>query len=325
MVQIVFSDSACGSLKAAQKRGLACGECCSVGIISSDNADGTAASRRERAQAMREAQRRLREEWESFVPMGGNAHDIFGFSLMLSVGDISEAGIGDARESVLREQYSVFPDGGSDAARELFLSARRSLETVRARAADGEPLRIWYSDTPDELCGLYWLMEQLSDIALRDGQVSLVHQPSWELVAHADGGEHEIRRHIGWGETAPGEWMGYLSAEHTVSAAFCRGCALLWRELRRSSDPLRAVVSGHLIGVSEDFYDWAIMRELQNTDGIFIEAAVIGQVLGKYPFGITDCFIAHRIEHMLGAGLLEEMTPAGAGVPTYHRALRSVR
>jgi len=55
MIEIIFSDSACGSLKMAQKSA--------------------------------EEQNRL--EWENSVPLSGNTKDVFGFHLMLSVGDIA--------------------------------------------------------------------------------------------------------------------------------------------------------------------------------------------------------------------------------------------
>ena len=36
------------------------------------------------------------------------------------------------------------------------------LEEVCSRISAGESVRIWYSNQPDELCGLHWFMAQMN-------------------------------------------------------------------------------------------------------------------------------------------------------------------
>ncbi|WP_083842166.1 DUF1835 domain-containing protein [Desulfosporosinus youngiae] len=54
------------------------------------------------------------------------------------------------------------------------------MKTVQERAVAGESLRIWYSNRPDEMCGLYWFMEQLNQWKVPGKQVSIVKLPEWE-------------------------------------------------------------------------------------------------------------------------------------------------
>ena len=86
MLDVVFSDSACGSLKLAQHfgEGKYNGGC--IGII----LDNEEATEEEITQAQRHAEEEARKEWEAAQPIGGNPGDVYGFGLGLSVGDISE-------------------------------------------------------------------------------------------------------------------------------------------------------------------------------------------------------------------------------------------
>lgn len=69
MLDVVFSDSACGSLKAAQHfgKGKYNGGC--IGIILGNGE----ATEEEIAQAQRHAEEEARKKWEAAQPMGGKS------------------------------------------------------------------------------------------------------------------------------------------------------------------------------------------------------------------------------------------------------------
>lgn len=106
MLEIVFSDSACGSLKMAQHYGQGAypGGC--IGVIIS-RSDGRKPSKREKRAAQREAEEAERLAWESGAPMGGNTADVYGFGLMLSIGDISEDAPGMRRRQAKRSAFGT--------------------------------------------------------------------------------------------------------------------------------------------------------------------------------------------------------------------------
>lgn len=314
MIEIVFSDSACGSLKIAQRYGGGKYPGGAIGIII-NHADGSRPTKRELMAARREAEKKERLAWENAAPLGGNPADVYGFHLALSIGDIAEAGLGDGRRRVLEWLWSIYPnDEGCSAAQELFCRMQSDLETVRGRTAAGEPLRIWYSQNPDELCGLYWLMAQLE---ASSGQVTLVELPEWEV----DENENLVER-SGWGEVGSSEWHRYLALEKAAPPAFALSCREQWKRLQQENAPLRAVLNGQLASVPETLYDGFILREIAAVGPVFQEARVIGKVLGNYKLKIGDAWIALRIEEMIRAGMLEAVEEAAKDSPIYHRMLR---
>lgn len=317
MIDILFNDSACGSLKVAQRYGKGKYQEGCVGIIISHN-DGRKPTKEEIKTAMQEAKEKARVAWESATPLGGKTTDIYGFNLVLSIGDISENQPGIKRKQTLEQLYSVYPnDEGHQAAEKIFKRANEDLKEVRERAETGESLRIWYSDQPDEMCGFYWFMSQLNQWKVRDRQIFIVKLPEWEADK-----EGSIVRKNSWGEVRPEEWHRYVTLQKPVFPAFIQSCTSHWQELQAENAPLRTMLNGHLVSVSEEFYDNFILREIEAEEEQFSEATIIGRILGKYRLGIGDYWIAFRIEEMIHAGKLEALTTASKDMPSYHRLLK---
>ncbi|MEL7608165.1 MAG: DUF3658 domain-containing protein [Bacillota bacterium] len=317
MIEIVFSDSACGSLKMAQHYGKGKYQRGCIGVFVS-HADGSKPTKEEVEAAQRNAEEKARLAWESAVPLGGNSADVYGFHLALGVGDISENQPGIKRKRTLEHLFSVYPnDEGRRAAQEIMKRVNEYLKTVRERAAAGESLRIWYSNHPDEMCGLCWFMGQLNQWKVQDGQIFIVKLPEWEADEKGN-----IVRKSGWGEVSPGAWHRYLALQKPVPPLFRKSCAFHWQELQGENAPLRAVLNGQLVSASETLYDDFILREIAAEGEEFQEALIIGRVLGKYQLGMSDSWIACRIEEMIRAGKLEAVSAVAEDMPTYHRVLK---
>ncbi|EHQ89173.1 DUF3658 domain-containing protein [Desulfosporosinus youngiae] len=317
MIEIVFSDSACGSLKVAQHYGKGKYQGGCIGVVVS-HADGSKPTGEEVEAARREAEEKARLAWEGAVPLGGNTAEIYGFNLMLSVGDISEHQPGIKRQQTLEHLYSVYPsDVGRQAAQEIFKRVKEGLKRVQERAARGESLRIWYSNHPDEMCGLYWFMEQSNQWKVPSKQLAIVKLPEWEADEKGN-----ILRKSGWGEVAPKEWHRYLALEKPVLPVFVQNCAFHWQELQKENAPLRATLNGRLVSAPETLYDDFILREIAAEGEEFQEAKIIGQVLGKYQVGISDSWAAYRIEAMIREGKLKVVSAVAEDMPVYHRVLK---
>jgi len=142
MIDILFSDSACGGLKVPQHYGKGKHQGGHIGIFVSHD-DGSKPTKEEVEAARRETEEKERLAWESATPMGGKTSDIYGFNLILSVGDISENQPSIKRKLTLENLYSVYPnDEGHQAAEEILKRATENLKTIRERTAAGEALRI---------------------------------------------------------------------------------------------------------------------------------------------------------------------------------------
>ncbi len=318
MIEILFGTSACASLKLAQHYGQGEFLGSSIGFFAANHPDGSKPTKEEIKAARQEAEEKARLVWEKATPMVGDPADVYGFPLLLSIGDISENQPGSKRQQALEHLFSVYPAEICRAAREIVEKAQEDLTAVRQRTALGESLRIWYSDQPDEMCGFYWFMEQLNQWAASDQQISIVKLPEWGLTEE---GSAVLRE--SWNGLAPQEWRRYLDLglQKPMPPYLKQHYAALWRELQRENGPLRAVLNGQLVSASEKLYDDFILLEIAAAGQEFQEARVIGQVLGKYQ-GISNAWAARRIEEMIRAGKLEVITEAAGDSPIYHRVLK---
>lgn len=308
MMDVVFSQSACGSLKIAQHYGQGA-YTGAVGVLCAP-AEGKTPSvpAPEMQQA---AERQARREWEAARPLGGDPADVFCLEGGWSMGDIAEGQFPQGRQRLLERLWAA-SFGESEAERKQAIgkaleSLQSSLQTVLARSARGEELRVWYSDNPDDACGLCWLLAQLNGLDA-PGPVQLIKLPAWEY-----GEGNTLYSHTGWGEISPGEWGKYLPLAQPARPALLNACAARWRQLQRENSPLRVCLNGGLQSVPETFYDGFLLRELEQLPDTFLEAALVGNVLGKCQLGIGDGWLAVRIEDFCRKGWLEVVTD-GPGI-----------
>lgn len=316
MLEIVFSDSACGGLKSAQNygRGKYIRGCTSVFLSKHDGSEPTSA---ELEEAQKTAEERQRLEWETAIPMDGNPKDVFGLNLILSIGDISKDNFANKREQVINTLWSIYPGDDSDSSFDFTSKLLKTLKIIRERVAQGEDIRIWYSNQPDELCGLYWLMAELQTLEKHSGKVLIVKLPEYEYRDN-----NTVVIHTSWGEIPPGEWHRYAAFGVTATSTLQRYYAAQWSDLQTENAPLRAVLSGKLVSVPENIYDDFILREIRAEGDEFHEANVIGRILGKYQLGIGDTWLAHRIEKMIDDGKLIAISTPPKDAPNYHRRLK---
>lgn len=308
MIDVVFSESAHGSLSVAKsyQDGGYVGGCTSV-IIFHD--DGTEATPEEIEQAQREYEENARKRRENAIPI--EIGDIFGFSQGLSYGDLND------RIGALKVLYGCWDLDLEKQVTNDLNRAAKDLERIRKKLAEGEILRVWYSQMPDEMCGFYWLMHQLRDI--KDASILAVKMPQYE-----NKDDNTIITHNGWGDIAPEDWGRFAKYTVPVLDAERRFAANKWVDLEKENAPLRAVLNGTLHSVSIDIYDRFIRREIEKQPVEFNEAMVIGNVLGRYQLGISDGFIHSRIENMVENGELRALTQPPEGQPGYHRILQKL-
>jgi len=311
MIEVLFTESAAGSMQYAKGLRSVVGE--AVGIIFSGE-DGHKPTEEEIARAQAKVEEERRKKRENAVPMEGTSRDVVCFPLNLSMGDIQEP-FSDSRAEYLQAMVMIDGPDFSRIGRELMETARSARERVLAAAAAGEPVRVWYSQNPDELCGFFHLMTLLPGNA----DIRVVELPGYEVR------DRELRSYSGWGEIDPCELGRFQALERKLTENERRYFANQWRELQRENGPLRAVISGKLCTVGEVFYDGFILRELEQEPERFHEGRLIGRILGKYPLGLSDWLVARRIEGFISRGMLVPATTAGEGCPVYHRYLKRVR
>lgn len=310
MVQVVFSESAAGSLKMALSLDGCIGGATAVAFL------GGEPSPAERLAAQRRAEEQERRARAATVPMVGSPADVLAFPLALSVGPLEEDAPGPRRLEALTTLCAHWPEGPRQAAGSL-AGAQKNLAELLRRVRAGEPVRVWQGPEPDEVCGLFWLAWQLQNAGLADAAVERVTLPEYEV--REDG---TVVEYAGWGEVSPYDWSRMAARVRPVPGPVLRMWGHRWAALCRENAPLRAVVNGQLRSVPEDFYDFLLLREIARQPETFREAEVIGQVLGRYRPGIGDGWLAGRMENFIRRGLLEPITAPEPGRPAYARTLR---
>lgn len=261
-------------------------------------------------------------KWETSIPLGGNPADVYCIDVAWSMGDISDDEIGNNRKSVLEQAFFVWPNREDNEQYneqyilETLRSAKTALHEILDRASRGEPVRIWYSHNPDEICGFYWLLAQLKKLPAI-GSIYAVKLPEWEYST-----DNTLCTHIGWGEISPEEWGKYLPLQREVKPALLNACAMRWKQLQQENAPLRIYLNGKLQSASENIYDSFILREVDEQADEFSEANLIGNVLGKNQLGIGDAWIALRMEKFIKEGMFTIVTTPSADDLIYHRTLR---
>lgn len=305
MIEILFSESAAGSMKLAKGIKNIVGSSTAIFVHSDDGADISPEElEAERLRVEEENQKKR----ENAIQVEGTPRDVACFPLNLSMGDISAPFSGE-RAEYLQSTVMVGGPNFSRIGAELMETARKSLERVRAAR---EPVRIWTSRNPDEFCGFCHILTQLP----KDADIRVVELPEYEVFGK------ETRTYSDWGEIDPYELGRFQTLERPLSTTERRYFSMLWRTMQEENSPLRAMVNGQLLSVGADFYDGIILREIEKQPVEFHEGRLIGDVLGRYQLGLGDSIIALRIEEFISRGMLTPATEAEPDRPIYHRFLR---
>ncbi len=233
-----------------------------------------------------------------------------GIGFNLDVGDISGAVDGDERKAVFVRLFSSVEFKPSDLAH-FFGIQRHDVDDLMNAARKGEAIRVWKSDAAYSACGFAYVCDLIRDI---DCPFSAVHLPK-----HVPVDENTIQAFSSWAEVPDDQFVAFLPLEKPIPRMEKWVHADIWRNLACENAPLRAVINGTLLSVPEDFYDDILAKELP--DGDFVMARLIGNILGRYPLGVSDGWYANRIEKMVEDGTLTVVSDMDRSHP-YGRVLR---
>lgn len=286
MIELAFGESPAGALKLAKS--MKQGERLNGAIAMISGA------RKEQHKAKKP------HNW-SGITMGGSSKDVAALTLALDIGDISDMDTNmNARKKVLDDLFAHFP-GVSD---KIWETNQYTLTRLQEAKATLEPVRMWLCvSNPTELCGLYFVCSLMVDALT---PLSVVRVP--EQIEK----DNSIISYRNTGEINPEAFGAFTEYEESISELQRRVYANIWSALVRENAPLRTVINGSLIGVPEDFYDFALRANMP--DGEFKIALLIGKTLGQIP-GVGDQWLFLRIQAMLQSGELIMVSAATEDYP----------
>lgn len=225
-----------------------------------------------------------REKWENTEPLGGNKSDIYGFNLILDIGGIGDDFIEERKRVLHRFDHAEL----NQAERRTKENLER-LEELSQRICDGEEVRLWFGQSPEEMCGMLWLCYEMVRCDLPLDKVNLVKLPDEKLTA---------------GKLRDTEWSQYAAQQTLIEPEEIQFYANQWEALREANAPLRVVVNGCVLSATEAFYDEAIWQEIEKQEGDFYQTKLIDRLLDQR-IGIRDSWISYRFDCFLDAGRLE--------------------
>lgn len=286
MIELAFGESAAGGLKLAKS------------MKQGENIKGAIAVIGGTGKEQIEAKRS--HSWTG-ITMGGSSRDVEALTLALDMGDISDMDAGmNSRKKLLDELFGDFP-GVPD---EIWKTNQHALKRLEEAKATLEPVRLWVcTGNPSELSGLYFICCFMADALT---PLSVVRVP--EQIEK----DNSIVSYRSTGEINPEALGAFTQYEEPVSELQRIVYANTWKGLVRENAPLRAVINGSLIGVPEDFYDFALRSNIP--EGEFKVAGLIGKTLSKMP-GVGDRWLFLRIQAMLQSGELIRVSAAADDHP----------
>jgi len=294
MLEVVFSDSEKGSIKAAKNYNAKTMLGGAIGYI-----------------GKKPTKAELEKHFEGQA-VGGNSQDVVNIGFLLDIGDISGEIDGEERQNIFQKVWGRY-DFDYKEKEQFFQNQRKDMEKLLSAAKEGIPIRIWKSNAPYSTCGFHFVCHLLRNI---DCNISVVSLPEYNPIS-----ENEVVEHSHWGEVNAGKFYQFLSLEKQLTKIEKRIISDHWHDLVEENAPLRAIVNGKLISVPENFYDFIIMNNLPDND--FSMARFIGKLLGEYMLGISDSWYALRIEKMIEENKLNVVENYDSSHP-YGKVLRKV-
>ena len=315
MIDITFTESAAGGLKFAKSYGKGKYREPHFFTVFVTKKDGTPPTPEEEQQARRQAIEQEKAAWRRAKPISGKASDVYCLSLALHTGDISDLEPAEKRAGYLRRLTFDIPEKEREYIEKVVPDVNISLEKIRKKLSAGEEVRIWYSYNPDEYTGMLWFCAWLESLGNIENKIYTVQLPMWSDTPYGK------VNYSGWGEVRHEYWHTLYNpillrtADITVYASE-------WKRLADENAPVRTIINGRCHSVPEDFFDSFIMAEIEKQPAEFMQAQVVGSVIGRYQLGINTGFICRRMEAMIERGLLTPLETPPEDRPLYHRRMK---
>ncbi len=219
--------------------------------------------------------------------------DILRFNWMLDIGTLQEGINSKYRKSlpgkmIMRETFFCPDEEGIPGIGAL---NTRHLNRLKKHLQNNDPIRVWYADDTESLCGLFFLCTLFKEY---DAPIYALEAP--RVSTHYG----KMYFSNGWGCFKPEEMEELIPRQRLMGRQEICAYAERWEELVKENALLRVSVNGIPISVDADFFDRFIEQNLP--DKAVKEAVVIGDTLGKSMIRANVSYLVWRVQCMIDAG-----------------------
>ena len=188
----------------------------------------------------------------------------------------------------------------------------KRFEAIIQAAKRDKVLRIWIASSPCSKSGYYHLIHSLQGI---NCPILVVELPA--DFSNYRSGDNTYDHSRGEVDVSLIDKGVFLQRELKLEER--ADIALKWEKLAKENSNLRLNINGELSSVSEDYLDEEIMRYAPNGD--FQMITLIAAMLNNSRHGISDCFIAERIEALISAKKLCTVKRASTSKDYYAKTI----
>lgn len=209
MIEVLFGESEAGSMKVAKN---------TVVISKTDGPTSVWVAGKKKV-----------PEREDSGWIEGTSSEVICMGFLLDIGDIKEKADSRYRKDLI---YSMYAQGqwGKDAEMDEELSELwgcycNELNRLKDYLEDGEPIRVWYSDAPYSLCGLYYCCSIFQSYK---NEIQVVKLPKYKVRSNC------IVNYQNWSEIAAEQFAGFLPSAKSLTREEIQMYAMLWSELKEA-------------------------------------------------------------------------------------------
>lgn len=185
-----------------------------------------------------------------------------------------------------------WPD--SPNAQDLQVTDQVAITKLKAAIQARTPLRIWWTDVPNDVIGLWWLADLCAKQKLAIHQV---HVPT--ILPHpTQPALYAINR---LGELDPNWIDALVQTTTTLSVRDLTAFSYGWQNLHSAPNDIRILLNGQLLSVPETYFDPLILAQIKTAPKTFPEhVKAIGHLLGEYQIDWPDWWWHYRLQQLFG-------------------------
>lgn len=231
----------------------------------------------------------------SFARMLANHNDFDVLALPpdLQFGDLKRLNAADSDFYAFKASQLGFGRRGNDSDAQGLQSAdQAAIAQLKAAIHANSALRIWWTDVPNDVIGLWWLADLCAKQKLA---IQQVHVPT--VFPHPT--QSALYKITNLGELDP-DWLDSLVKNTTTLTvhdltAFSFG----WRNLPSASNEVHILLNGELLSVPETYFDPLILAKVKTPPKTFPEhVKAIGHLLGDYQISLPDWWWHYRLQQL---------------------------
>ena len=221
-----------------------------------------------------------------------NDFDVLALPPDLQFGDLKRLNAADSDFYTFKASQLGLGRRGESDAKSLQSADQAAITHLKAAIHANRALRIWWTDVPNDVIGLWWLADLCAKQKL---SIQQVHVPT--IFPHAT--QPALYKITKLGELDPDSLDSLVKNTTTLSVRDLTAFSYGWQNLHSASNEVRILLNGELLSVPETYFDPLILAKVKTPPKTFPEhVKVIGRLLGEYQISLPDWWWHYRLQQL---------------------------